>query len=180
MTKTDDIIPEGYKRITEILWHFSEIKHVDPAVIAKAADRGTRVHNCCEAFIEGIGAFVDEDIKGYIDSFHTWWPIDMKIVHMEKRFSCHSLSITGKVDLIMQDHEGNLHLYDLKTSYRPSKTWSLQGNGYKYLASVNGIDISTINFVHLMRNSAPAKIITYPTDVDLFLKVVEVYNYFYA
>lgn len=171
---------KGFTRVTEILWPFSEIKHVDPQVLAKAADRGTRVHNCCEAVIEGLGEFVDEDIVGYMESFHHWWPVSQyKLIEMERRFFCHRLYITGKVDLILQEPNGKNTLVDLKTSARPSKTWLLQGSAYAYLAGKEGLDIDSMVFVRLKKDGKKPCLYSYTPDIPLFLKVYEVYKYFY-
>jgi hypothetical protein len=47
MNNSDDI-PPGYARVTEILQPYTSFDGIDPAVLAKAADRGTRVHKYCE------------------------------------------------------------------------------------------------------------------------------------
>lgn len=175
-----DINPrDSYRRITSILYPFSGLSKIDPEVLLNAAKRGTKVHQICEAIISGIGEFgVEEELEGYVESFKKWWEKGHEVYLMEKRFWCDEHKITGQIDLILNTPEG-LVIADLKTSSKPSKTWSVQGNAYAYLARINGIDIKKIIFIHLNKSGKEAKIYEYPIDESFFFSILKIYDYFF-
>jgi hypothetical protein len=169
-----------YLRVTNVLYPFSGLDKIDADIVAKAADRGTRVHKICEAIISGLGEIgVDEEIWGYVESFKQWWQLGHELVAMEKRFWDDDLKITGQVDLILKTEQG-LAVVDLKTSSRPSKTWQAQGSAYAYLAKREGYDVQKIFFLHLNKHGKKAKIYEYPVDDSFFLAILRVYRHFYG
>ncbi len=169
---------EDYTRVTEVLYPFSGLVDIDQAVVNNAANRGTRVHEICESIVKGFGAWnLDDDIKGYVESFQQWYQ-NIDVVCIEERFYCKDLMITGKVDLIIKTDVGNVIL-DLKTSYRPSKTWALQGSAYAYLANKAGYDIKGIQFLHLKKDGSKPKIFEYENEFEMYKKCLDVYRYFY-
>lgn len=169
----------NYVRVTNILEPFSGLDHVDKEVLLYAAARGTKVHKTCEAIISGLGDFgIDEETMGYVESFKKWWGDGYKVHSLEERFFDEDLRVTGKCDLIIKTDKG-LKLIDLKTSYKRSKTWNVQGNAYAYLAKKNGIEIQSIEFIHLIKDGSYPKIINIEIDFDLFLSVFKTWKYFY-
>lgn len=170
---------ENYIRVTNILYPFSGLDKIDPSVLARAADRGTRVHKICEAIIQGLGEIgVEEEIQGYVESFKQWWDLGHDVIMMEQRFWDDDLEITGQVDLIIRTSEG-LSLVDLKTSSKPSKTWAIQGNAYVHLARLAKHNIQKIQFLHLDKNGKSPKIYEYPIDNTLFMSIVRVWEHFF-
>lgn len=170
---------ENYRRVTSILYPFSGLKDIDPEIVQKAADRGTKVHKICEGIIDGFGEFgVDEDTKYLVESFKQWWGEGHKVIEMEKRFWDDDKRITGQCDLILETERG-LCIVDLKTSYRQSKTWPVQGSAYAMLARKAGYDIKYILFIHLNRQGRYPKVYEYPVDETFFLEVLKVYDYFF-
>lgn len=97
---------------------------------------------------------------------------------MEKRFWCDELRITGQVDLIVKSND-TLTIVDFKTSYKPSKTWEIQGAAYAYLASHAGYNVKKVMFLHLNKHGKEAKQYEYSTDPTFFLEIYRVYKYFY-
>lgn len=145
----------------------------------RAADRGTRVHQACEAIAKGLGEFhMDPEVMGYVESFKKWWGEGKKAVEIEKRFFCNDHMITGQCDFIIETDEG-LAIVDLKTSRAESKTWRLQGSAYSYLAKKDGYDIKRILFIHLDPDGGEPKIKEYDEDWDFFLACLRAYNYFF-
>jgi len=168
-----------YLRVTEVLYPFSGLSTIDKATVENAAKRGTKVHKICEGIIGGLGEIgVDEDVKGYIDSFKKWWGTGHAVECMERRFWHDDLGITGQIDIILKDGQ-KLTIVDLKTSYRPSKTWCAQLCAYALLAKNAGIQISHIMVVHLHRNGKEPTIYQYPIDEKLFLDILRIYKYFF-
>lgn len=169
-----------YRRVTEILYPFSGLEKIDPEIVAHAAERGTKVHQICEAIMGDLGEIgVDEETRPYVESFKKWWEIGWSVVAMEKRFWDDELAITGQLDLIIQTDQG-LAIVDIKTSYKPSKTWKLQGSAYAYLARKAGYDVKRLYFLHLDRKGRMPKLIEYEIDEGFFLRVLEVYQYFWG
>lgn len=170
---------ENYTRVTTVLYPFSGLDKLDPEVVAHAGERGSKVHKICEAIIQGLGELgVEEETKGYVESFKKWWGEGKEVVLLEQRFWDDILQITGQIDLIINTPEG-LAIVDLKTSYKPSPTWEVQGNAYARLARKSGYDIKRIFFLHLNKHGKEAKIYEYPV-TEIFNSVAEVWKHFYA
>lgn len=169
----------NFLRVTEVLYPFSGLDAIDPAVVANAGRRGTKVHKICEAIMTGLGEMgVDDEAQPYVDSFYSWWNTRPKIVEVEKRFYNHEHKITGQCDAIIEIPNGQA-IIDLKTSSKESKTWPVQGSAYAWLANQAGHTIKKIFFIHLLKTGKPAKIKEYPVDESLFLSVLRTYNHFY-
>ena len=170
---------EDYTRVTSVLYPFTDLDKIPPNILKNAADRGTKVHEICEGIISGIGEHgVDEETRGYVDSFIQWWSKGHKVVEMEKRFWCDDLKITGQCDLIIDTGDG-LAIVDLKTSSKESDTWHPQGCAYAYLARQAGYDIQKIMFIHLFKDGREAKVIEYPVDIGFFFAIFKTYLHFY-
>ena len=176
----DDMNREGYLRVTEVLWPYSNLGMVDPKVLQHAADRGTKVHKICEGIASGLGEHgVDEECWGYVQSFKKWWGDGRQVIEMEKRFWDDELLLTGQVDFILEEPAG-LVICDLKTSSAPSKTWIAQGCAYAYLAKQAGYDINGIQFIHLNKHGKEPKVHSYEYDEDFFFACLTVYLHFFA
>lgn len=162
-----------------MLYPFSGLDKIDPWVVANAAERGTKVHKICEGIVQGIGELgVDEETYGYVESFKKWWSQGHEVIEIEKRFWDDELMITGQVDFIIHTPEG-LAVADLKTSYKHSLTWQLQGCAYAMLAKKSGYNIKKIIFIHLKKDGKPPRIYEYPVDDSFFLAVLRVWEHFY-
>lgn len=171
-------IKPGYLRVTDILSPFSGLSKIDPVVLQNAANRGTLVHEIIEGIEQG---FVKEDVPeiavGYIDSYEKW-AVDKEFIKQPKRFYDSEMMITGLVDAIYKDGE-DLVLVDYKTPARESKTWAIQGSAYACLCKRNGYLISRIEFVKLDKTGKAPKVYTYLEDMDMFLKILDCYRYFF-
>jgi len=166
-------------RVTSVLYPFSGLQHIDSDVVAYAAARGTRIHKICEGIMSGIGEFgVDDEIIGYIESFKKWWGDGRPLVAMERRFWCDEDKFTGQVDMIVETPSG-LAIVDIKTSYRPSKTWPAQGSAYYHLATKAGLDIKHVWFLHLNKHGKYPKVYEYPAESSFFLAVLRVFKHFF-
>jgi CRISPR/Cas system-associated exonuclease Cas4 (RecB family) len=129
--------------------------------------------------VQGFGEWnVYEEIRGYIQSFKHWWQQGVSVLSVEQRFYCPELMITGQVDMIIETPEGAAIL-DLKTSYKPSKTWPLQGAAYAYMARKHDYDIKKILFLHLSKQGKSPDLYAYEDDFETFKKCLDVYRYFF-
>lgn len=174
---TDDL---EYERVTEVLYPYSGLHHIDKQVLEKAATRGTKVHKICEGIVKGLGNWSKEDpeVAGYIHSFMQWYNDSIEIIELERRFYCDDYLISGQVDMIANIN-GILTIIDIKTPQKPSKTWMLQGSAYCYLARKAGCDIKSMQFLQLNKHGMKPRIYEYKEDFELFKKCLDIYNYFY-
>jgi hypothetical protein len=63
----------NYIRVTDVLYPFSNLSHIDPSILKNAAHRGTKVHEVCSAIMENLGVLeLDDSVAGYITSFEKW------------------------------------------------------------------------------------------------------------
>ena len=178
-------IPPGYARVTEVLKPYTSFDGIDPIVLAKAADRGTRVHKYCELYTQNLLIEkVDEDCRPYVNSFIRWFDAMVEDVWVsEMRLSCSKYLITGKLDLVVTI-KGDLAetLVDLKTPQQASPSWQLQTAAYRYLMRASqGIDIPRRVCLVLDREGKLPKLVEYTNheaDERLFLNAVELFHFF--
>jgi hypothetical protein len=178
-------IPPGYARVTEVLKPYTSFDGIDPIVLAKAADRGTRVHKYCELYTQNLLIEkVDEDCRPYVNSFIRWFDAMVEDVWVsEIRLSCSKYRITGKLDLVVTI-KGDLAetLVDLKTPQQASPSWQLQTAAYRYLMRASqGIDIPRRVCLVLDREGKLPKLVEYTNheaDERLFLNAVELFHFF--
>lgn len=167
-----------YIRVTDVLFPFSGLKNIPTQILQNAAERGTKVHEICDAIINNIGfCDIEERFKGYIESFNRFF-INKDFIQKPERFFCENYKITGECDAIYKDKDG-LVLVDIKTSASEGKTWNLQGSAYSSLAKAEGYDIKRIEFVKLCKAGKEPKVFLYEENFDTFLKCLEIYKLFF-
>lgn len=164
--------------VTDVLQPHSMLHDIDPEIIKRAGERGDKVHKAIANILGGYEVFnyEDSEIDNYIQSFKQWDRTG-KIVAVELRLDCHELGITGAIDTILQNDKGYA-IVDYKTSAKESKTWSLQGSAYRYLARLAGYDINQIIFVQLKKDGSQPSVYHYEDELDMFLRCLELYKYF--
>ena len=182
---SDDEIPPGYARVTEVLKLFTSFDGIDPAVLAKAADRGTRVHKYCELYTQNLLIEkVDDDCIPYVNSFIHWFDTMVEEVWVsEMRLSCSKYLITGKLDMVVTiKGDTRETIVDLKTPQQASLSWQLQTAAYRYLMRASqGIDVSRRVCLILDREGKMPKLVEYTSheaDERLFLNAVELFHFF--
>lgn len=169
-----------YQRVTEVLQPFTGIKYIEKTILENAAVRGTKVHKICEGIVNGIDEWnIQEEYKGYVESFKKWWNLGHEVISSEERFYCDDLKITGQVDLIIKKRDKAI-VIDLKTSMNESKSWMLQGSAYSYLAKKKGYPVKDILFIRLRRDGSEPKYHLYEENIELFKDCLNVYRYFYG
>ncbi len=169
---------ERYTRVTEVLYPFSGLKNVPKEILDNACARGEQVHSICDALISCMGIYeIPTHLEGYIESFKKW-AMGMEFIQKPDRFFCEELMLTGEIDGLREEN-GSLVLFDLKTSAKESKTWSLQGSAYTYLSKKMGINIEKIEFIKLDKMGKSPQIFTYPYHFEDFRKCLDVYRMFF-
>jgi hypothetical protein len=183
--KKNDEIPAGYLRVTTVLEPYSNLKSIDPVVVARAAERGQRVHDYCEAYASNlfIGE-VDIDCKNYFDVFCKWFDENVtKVKFLETRCNSPILRITGRFDMIAQlKGSDEFCIIDYKTPQTESRSWQLQTAAYQILAS-ECLDIECTRRIALMlpKTSKKVKLYEYENharDRTLFINALELYRHY--
>ena len=155
------------------------------AVLAHAAQRGSRVHAICAAMAQGLWVpSVPEECAGYVESFRKWLPVVEEVVAVEVELVDENLGFLGHPDLIVRMRgDRGLSLTDLKTPAGVSPLWKCQLAAYKHLAEVNGYPISRVFSLRLSPTGAAPKLDEYrdsPRDLAAFLSALNAYRYFKA
>lgn len=195
MKKTEqNTIPEGYLRVTSILSPFVSFDGIDPKVLKKAADRGTRVHSLCESYTKAkplhahdfVIESAEDDCKPYLKSFVKWFDAVVdEVLYNELRINCPKLKISGQMDLLCKlKGDDSLVIVDIKTPQQSAISWQLQTAAYYHLlSSVEGIKAARRVSLILDRNGNDARICEYTEhdkDVKLFLNALELYRFFHG
>lgn len=176
------MIKDGYTRVSSVLAPFAGLHMIPPQILANAAERGTRVHSLIDADIHGFGKDVDEDIKGFYESFLAWKGDKNFIV--PHRFYDDHLKITGEVDC-MYSHKNlsgqGFVLVDFKTPAKESPTWIAQASAYTQLAERCGFKIINCQWVQLMKDGSAAKVFDYKIpNPAIFNELFDVYKKYFS
>jgi len=193
---TDNQIPKDYLRITQLLSVFTDFSHIEPAVLARAADRGTRVHQLCESYVKSkslhASDFVidsaDSDCKPYLLSFVEWFESMVeKVVYTELRINDERLKLSGQCDLIaVLKGDTAPTIIDIKTPQQTQKSWQLQTAAYRLLAErkigleLEGKELRRITLI-LDKYGGKARVTEYTDgkgDIQKFLNLLELYRFF--
>ena len=158
-------IREGYTRVSEILAQWDRFGGIDPDVLCKKAALGTAVHEAIGADSANIFMPLEENQKGYFESFQKWHKLtNAEIVETEIRLYCDRLKITGCIDaLVRLPNTESLIVVDYKTSVAEAdKIWPMQGAFYHYLAISNGRKVApNLMFIKLNKDGLTPKVYTY-------------------
>lgn len=181
-----ELIDESiYTRVTSPLQAYNGLKDIPQNILDYAADRGTRVHHYCDLYANDmLFGDIDQDCLSYVQAFVNWFDSNViKVISTEQRMFCEDLMLQGQSDLIAQvkGHSG-LTLIDIKTSCKPSKTWSLQTAAYQALCRSNGIQIDDRLVVQVKKDSSsqvyPFLKKDYLKDMTIYAGILEAYRYF--
>lgn len=178
-------IPLGYVRVTDVLKPFSTLNDIDPATLAKAADRGSRVHSYCESYALNLFLTeIDEDCKNYFEVFKIWFDNTVqKVLYAEKRLNSTKYRISGAFDIVaILKGDTTPTLIDIKTPNSPSSSWQLQTAAYQMLIKeVMDINVSRRICLMLPKFSEKTRVVEYENhkkDEELYLKALELHRFF--
>lgn len=124
--------------VTQILSPFTDFSRIDPATLAAAADRGTKVHAMAAAHLAGIYAPFSSDsrINLFYLSFREWCDKFIKQVFFtEHEFIDERLGLVGHPDMGVELIDGQRLIPDIKTPQAHGPTWRAQTAAYLYLAN---------------------------------------------
>ena len=169
-----------YTTVTEVLATYAKLDMIPPDVLERACQRGSDVHDICEAHLTNMGIPpYNPELEGYIDSFHNWHSKHASAkFDFPDRFYDDDLELSGECDCIMH-FEGKRVLVDFKTSANESKTWALQGAAYAYMSDLD-MAIDEIHFVKLNKDGSDARVYNYDyhPHIGLFRDALDLHKYF--
>lgn len=172
----------NHPRVTEIISPWAGLDKIPEDILANAANRGTRVHEICARVAAGDFVMsIDEDIRGYVQSFRKWFDIQVEEVLLsEERLNDEALGYTGQIDLVVMLKEGIVALVDLKTPTTSYPTWKMQIAAYRNLLQKEGILPERTGSLQLHPEGKTPRMKWYEdsaTDFNAFLSALNVYNY---
>lgn len=128
-------------------------KVVDPAVLERAAKRGTAIHNATENYVEFGIEDIDPAFAGYFSSFRKWWELRRpEPVATERRIYHKILRYAGTSDLLCIIN-GRLTLVDYKSSAQVNaKLCAVQLEGYDRAYESHGVNIEDRLILHLVKD----------------------------
>ena len=174
--------PGPYPSVTTILAPWSNFDSVPPEILAKAADRGTRVHAACHAEIKGLWAVPEIDVAPFLQSFRSWLPY-FEVIESEFELIDSTLGYMGHPDILGRfKGDKGLTLIDLKTPIAFNPLWRAQLAAYKQLAGTNGYKVDRTASLRLSRKGRMPILneLTGHIGVDLagFMSALEAWKYF--
>ena len=122
---------------------------VDPAVLNRAAERGTAVHEAYEMFLDCGMAEIPPDYLGFLTAFKTWVSdTGLKPLCVESRVYHKLLNYAGTVDLLCSI-DGRLVLVDYKTSATAlPKLYRVQLEAYSQALGSHGVSVEEKRVFH--------------------------------
>jgi hypothetical protein len=155
---------------------------VNAGTMARAAERGTRVHAHCQNILLGRPLNgVREDEIGCVRNFDAWARNIEEVIEVERRLYHEDLRFTGQIDIICRlKGDGLPSIVDIKTPIGYSRHWRAQLAGYKLLADHCGLGTGRVMTLRL-RNKGPLvdeSTGTLPLDMAGFTNALLAYRYF--
>lgn len=126
---------------------------IDPAILDRAAARGTAVHNAIENYLEFGVEDIAPEYAGYFEAFLKWYrKNNPKVLSTEHRVYHKILRYAGTSDLLCIE-DGALDVVDYKTSASVNDMLcGVQLEGYDRAFESHGVKIDRRKILHLMRD----------------------------
>lgn len=175
---------EKWPSVTTVLSVFSDFSKIDPRVLEAAAQRGTEVHRICSAIASGLHVpAIPEDIRGYVQSFQSWFDRVEDVLLVEQRLRDPVFMYHGKPDLVVRLRGDQApRLIDLKTPLSRGRLWSAQIAAYERLFTVaTGQECPHSGTLRLRRDGRPPifdECRHGPSDLQAFLCALGAYRHF--
>ncbi|HOG08681.1 MAG TPA: hypothetical protein PK983_11360 [Syntrophales bacterium] len=174
--------------VTEVISPFVDFSRIPPNVLQMAADRGTSVHDVCLNFHAKGMPFVgeiQEDAKGYIESFDRWLDqIVADVLLVERRLFDEAHGFCGQIDLLVKTKQAEIWLPDLKTPLQKSRSWRVQMAAYLRLCNVAGYEPKRSGSLRLRKDGKVPMMDWYEEsaaqDFNIFLSALNCHRFFKA
>jgi len=127
-------------------------KGISQAVLNKAAERGTRIHNLIQMWVMGILSNEDiAELQCFLDAFTA----ASLITHASEYLVSDNESVASSIDLVCLDAEGNFVLCDIKTTsvlHTEYLQWQLSIYAYLFEHQNPLLKVSGLKAVHIRDN----------------------------
>lgn len=141
--------------VSQVIAPLSNAKYsgISERTLARAADKGTSVHNSIENWIKFGIVDIPPEHTGYFDAFMKWWnSCNPEPVGSEVRI-CHQLMRYGGTADFIGYIEGELTLVDYKSTYAISDmTCGVQLEGYFQALKSMGVFVQRKKILHLKKD----------------------------
>lgn len=170
--------------VTQVLAPFVDYSQVPEHVLARASERGSRVHAICAAKLLGLWhAPVTEDVAGYVKSFESWSRVVSDVILIEAELEDTALGYCGHPDaLLVIKGDAVNSAVDWKTPRTLMLPWRVQLAAYRNLFEVNGHDVARQFSLRLCPNGGAAKLNEYTgtvrADFSIFASALNAYRFF--
>jgi len=172
----------SFPSVTEVMQPWVNFSRVPPRLLEAAAE-------ICAAYAQGIpviGLGLDDERKGYFDSFRRWFDAFVdEVILSEERLFDEQIGFSGEPDLVVRVKKtvgGSVDLIDLKTPLGLSKSWRVQLAGYQHLCEVKGIHIDRAGSLRLDPYGKVPKIDWYGGSVNqdffIFMSCLNAHHFF--
>lgn len=166
----EEVIREGYTRVTTVLSQWEKYGGIDPELVIRAGERGTRVHKGVDDIHVGRQVSMTVEQGGlYFKSFLLWYQKENYVLHQSEQriyeeFGADPFPVTGCIDALVQlPGRTDLTLIDWKTSANADKeVWPMQAQFYLHLLRQSGVQgVSRALFVKLDKAGGMPKVHEY-------------------
>ena len=127
-------------------------KGISQAVLNKAAERGTRIHNLIQMWVMGILSNEDiAELQCFLDAF-----TDASLItHASEYLVSDNESVASSIDLVCLDAEGNFVLCDIKTTsvlHTEYLQWQLSIYAYLFEHQNPTLQVGALKAIHIRDN----------------------------
>lgn len=182
-----DEIKTGYLRTTTPLSIFNDFSKINPVVLHKACERGTKIHRYAELhMLNSYFPDPDSDLLGYLNSFRRWYDTMVaELISTETRYYDDMLRVTGAIDIVaVLKNDKTPTIIDIKTGSVKSLTWDLQLAMYRQLYNIQKntkVKAERRIVIQLNKDGKFPKVHEYTKhehDLKIYLGVLQAYRYF--
>lgn len=126
---------------------------ISEKTLARAADKGSSVHNSIENWLKFGIDDIPEEHRPYFDGFLEWWnEYQPEVIASEVKTYHKLMRYGGTIDLLAFV-EGKLTLIDFKTTYKVlEKSCGVQLEAYAQALASHGIAVEAKHILHLKKD----------------------------
>lgn len=171
--KVDGKILPSVTTITGILSSI-DYKEIDPQIIKRAGERGTKVHKAIEDYTNWLDYELEIEYEPYMQSFKKALQ-EEKFELIKAEFKLTNNEICGTIDNMSQLGDKRIIIDYKTTATIHKKLLEAQFGGYKILCDANNINID--KWYGLFLSKTGYKFIEIEPNVEIFNKCKEIYDY---
>lgn len=164
--------------VTQVLSPWADFSRIPGDVLQAACERGSSVHQYCQAYALGVWAIEPEGLEGYCESFRRWFhTYVLEVISVEQEYRDDQFGFMGHPDIVVVIKEDLFPtVIDYKTPVGKGNTWELQLAAYRHLSGAK-----QAGSLRLDPDGGVPKMDWVPQDpklFNLFLSALNLKNYF--